>query len=484
MFVGLDLGTSGLRALLIDKAQRVIAVSEAQYGTTHQHPGWSEQDPAEWILACKKVLGDLGQHAPKEMAQLRGIGISGHMHGATLLDTEGQVLRPCILWNDTRSSKQAAKLDGFAKVRDLSGNIVFPGFTSPKLVWVAENEPDVFAKVAKVLLPKDFVTFWLTGETTSDMSDSAGTSWLDVGKRNWSDTLLDAGGMRQDQMPRLSEGTDIVGAIRADLATELGLPLTVAVAAGAGDNAAAACGIGALSEGDGFVSLGTSGVLFAARDSFAPRPASAVHTFCHAIPNTWYQMGVILAATDSLNWLSRNLQQSPETLTQALGDRLDRPGTVQFLPYLSGERTPHNDSAIRGALIGLDVSTDQADLTRAVIEGVSFALRDNLEALKSTGADLKNVIAIGGGSRSPYWLELIATVLGIPMQLPEKGEFGAALGAARLAICGVTKRPPVDVMTKPKISTTIEPRADLSDLYEESYASFRDLYPSLKRLQT
>ena len=484
MFVGLDLGTSGLRALLIDEAQRVIAVSEAQYGTTHQHPGWSEQDPAEWILACKKVLGDLGQRAPKEMAQLRGIGISGHMHGATLLDAEGQVLRPCILWNDTRSSKQAAKLDSLAKVRDLSGNIVFPGFTSPKLVWVAENEPDVFAKVSKVLLPKDFVTFWLTGEATSDMSDSAGTSWLDVGKRDWSDTLLDAGGMRQDQMPRLFEGTDIVGTVRADLASELCLPLTVAVAAGAGDNAAAACGIGALSEGDGLVSLGTSGVLLAARDSFAPRPASAVHTFCHAIPNTWYQMGVILAATDSLNWLSRNLQQAPETLTQALGDRLDRPGTVQFLPYLSGERTPHNDSAIRGALIGLDVSTDQTDLTRAVIEGVSFALRDNLEALKSTGADLKSVIAIGGGSRSPYWLELIATVLGIPVQLPEKGEFGAALGAARLAICGVTKRPPADVMTKPKISTTIEPRADLSDLYEESYASFRVLYPSLKRLQT
>lgn len=483
MFLGLDLGTSGLRALLVDGDQNVLSVSEADYRTTHLHPGWSEQNPQDWLEACKKVLRDLCKSKPKEMAQLRGLGISGHMHGATLLDKDANVLRPCILWNDTRSAEQAANLDGLPDVRDLSGNIVFPGFTSPKLVWVAQQEPEIFSQASKVLLPKDYVTFWLTGLFTSDMSDSAGTSWVDVGKRDWSDALLEAGGMRKDQMPNLYEGMDIVGTIRTELAKELGLPQEVAVVAGAGDNAAAACGIGALNEGDGFVSLGTSGVLLAARDSFAPQPSSAVHTFCHAVPGKWYQMGVILAATDSLNWLSRILKQDPAALTDSLGPTLGLPGAVQFLPYLSGERTPHNDSVIRGAFIGLDVSSDQADLTRAVIEGVSFALRDNLEALKSTGANLKCVIAIGGGSRSPYWLELIATVLGTPLLLPDEGEFGAALGAARLAICGVTGRTPEDVMTKPSISTTIDPRADLVDAYEEAYASFKQLYPSLKELQ-
>ncbi|SHI61650.1 xylulokinase [Shimia gijangensis] len=484
MFIGLDLGTSGLRALLVDDDQQTIAVSEASYDTTHAHSGWSEQDPEDWVSASQKVLRDLRHRMPSQMGQLRGLGISGHMHGATLLDRDACVLRPCIMWNDTRSAVQAAKLDSFESVRDLSGNIVFPGFTAPKLAWVAENEPEIFAKVAKVLLPKDYLTFWLTGAFTSDMSDSAGTAWLDVGKRDWSKTLLAAGDMRQDQMPRLFEGTDLVGVIRSDLASELGLPSDVAVAAGAGDNAAAACGIGALSEGDGFVSLGTSGVLLAARDNFAPQPASAVHTFCHAVPGKWYQMGVILAATDSLNWLSRNLQQSPEQLTTLLGDTLGAPGTVHFLPYLSGERTPHNDSAIRGALIGLDISSNHADLTRAVIEGVSFALRDSLEALKSTGASLDSVFAIGGGSQSRYWLELVATVLETPLHLPEKGEFGAALGAARLAICGVTGQSPEVVMTKPQISTTIMPRTELTGRYQEAYAVYRNLYPSLKGLSS
>lgn len=480
MFVGLDLGTSGLRGLLVDEAQNVIASSETGYDTQHPLPGWSEQDPADWIAACKEVLIDLKAQAPKAMAHLRGVACSGHMHGATLLGKDAAVLRPCIMWNDTRSADQAAQLDGTPNVRDLSGNIVFPGFTAPKLAWVADHEPQIFAQVETVLLPKDFLTFWLTGNLTSDMSDSAGTSWLDVGKRSWSETLLSAGNMREDQMPQLFEGTDIVGTLRPELASELGLPSTVEVAAGAGDNAAAACGIGALNEGDGFVSLGTSGVLLAARDSFAPQPASAVHTFCHAVPQKWYQMGVILAATDSLNWLSRTLQEDPAHLTQTLGTSLEAPGKVQFLPYLSGERTPHNDSAIRGALIGLDINTSQQDLTRAVLEGVSFALRDNLEALKSTGARLDSAIAIGGGSRSAYWLELIATALNLPLEIPEQGEFGAALGAARLAICGVTGARAEDVMTKPNISTTIAPRADLVDAYEEAYASFKNLYPKLR----
>ncbi len=359
---------------------------------------------------------------------------------------------------------------------------MFPGFTAPKLVWVAENEPEIFAHVASVLLPKDYLGYRLTGERVSDMSDSAGTAWLDVGARVWSDALLAASGMRRDQMPDLVEGSAPRGILRGDLARDLGLPDGIVLAGGGGDNAAAACGIGALGEGDGFVSLGTSGVLLAAKDGFAPDPASAVHSFCHAVPGRWYQMGVILAATDSLNWLAGILGDPAEQLTGALGDRIGAPGPLRFLPYLSGERTPHNDADVRGAFIGLDIAMARADLTRAVIEGVAYALRDNLQALKSTGTDLARVTAIGGGAGSRYWVELIATVLDLPVDLPREGEFGAAMGAARLAICAVTGAAPEDVMIRPEIAETIDPRADLSEAYEAAYLDFRNSYPALKAM--
>ena len=449
---------------------------------SHPHPGWSEQDPADWIAASEQALASLVEQASDAMAQLRGIGLSGQMHGATLLDAEGAVLRPCMLWNDTRSHAQAAKLDANPDFPKISGNIVFPGFTAPKVMWVAENEPEIFAQVAKVLLPKDYLSYWLTGRAASDMSDSAGTSWMDVGARAWSENLLKGSGMRADQMPDLIEGTDIVGTIRPELAKALGLPADVQVVAGGGDNAASACGVGALGEGDGFVSLGTSGVLLAARDGFAPSPESAVHTFCHAIPGTWYQMGVILAATDCLNWLASVTGVKPAELTAELGETITEPGAVRFLPYLSGERTPHNDSAVRGSFINLSIGTKRSDLARAVLEGVSFALRDNLEALKSTGARLDRVLAIGGGAQSRYWIELLATVLNMPVDLPERGEFGAALGAARLAICGITGAAPETVMTKPPVSQTIEPRADLQGAYEAAYQAFAQSYPTLKAM--
>ncbi|OWU80696.1 xylulokinase [Phaeobacter sp. 22II1-1F12B] len=482
MFVGLDLGTSGVRALLVDADGAAVAVADAGLSVSHPHPGWSEQDPADWIAASEQALASLVEQAPDAMAQLRGIGLSGQMHGATLLDAEGAVLRPCMLWNDTRSHAQAAKLDANPDFPKISGNIVFPGFTAPKVMWVAENEPEIFAQVAKVLLPKDYLSYWLTGRAASDMSDSAGTSWMDVGARAWSENLLKGSGMRADQMPDLIEGTDIVGTIRPELAKALGLPADVQVVAGGGDNAASACGVGALGEGDGFVSLGTSGVLLAARDGFAPSPESAVHTFCHAIPGTWYQMGVILAATDCLNWLASVTGVKPAELTAELGETITEPGAVRFLPYLSGERTPHNDSAVRGSFINLSIGTKRSDLARAVLEGVSFALRDNLEALKSTGARLDRVLAIGGGAQSRYWIELLATVLNMPVDLPERGEFGAALGAARLAICGITGAAPETVMTKPPVSQTIEPRADLQGAYEAAYQAFAQSYPTLKAM--
>ncbi len=484
MFLGLDLGTSGLRGLLIDQNQSIVAVAEASYRTARLHPGWSEQSPQDWLSACEKVISSLKAGAASEMSALKGIGVSGHMHGATLLDGQNDVLRPCILWNDTRSADQAARLDGSPGIREISGNIVFPGFTAPKLIWVAEHEPQIADCVATVLLPKDYVNLWLTGVIASDMSDAAGTAWLDTGARTWSPQVLSASGLAQDQMPPLREGTAPIGTVRPDLAAELGLPPDVVVAAGAADNAAAACGIGALAEGDGFVSLGTSGVLLAARNRYAPNPASAVHTFCHAVPDRWYQMGVMLSATDSLNWLARSLDTDAAELTRELGDSIAPPGEVKFLPYLSGERTPHNDGTVRGALLGLDIGTARRDLTRAVLEGVSFGMRDCLNALATTGVQLDRLIAVGGGSRSPYWVELLATILNLPLDVPAQSELGAALGAARLAICASTGAAPQDVMTKPAIAQTVVPRADLTGDYAEAFATYQTLYPGIRALTT
>jgi xylulokinase len=288
--------------------------------------------------------------------------------------------------------------------------------------------------------------------------------------------------MRDVLRPRLVEGSEVSGTLRAEIAERWGLSQAVKVVGGGGDNSASACGVGCFDEGDGFVSLGTSGVLLAARAGFAPAPETAVHTFCHSVPNTWYQMGVILAATDCLNWLSAQTGSKPAELSALLGDRIDGPGAIRFLPYLSGERTPHNDAAIRGAFVGLGIGDGHKELTQAVMEGVAFALKDNHEALKATGTELKSLLAIGGGSKSGYWVELIATLLGVPIDLPEKGEFGAALGAARLAIVGDTGASPADVMTRPAVARTIEPRADLAGAYDDAYAQFRALYPALKEV--
>ena len=482
MYLGLDLGTSGLRALLIDGNGVPVGSADRSYPVSHPHPGWSEQDPADWIMACTAAVAELKRDHPDAFSGLKAIGLSGQMHGATLLDKADQVLRPCMLWNDTRAAAQAAQLDSLPDFRHLSGNIVFPGFTAPKLTWVRDDEPALFERVAKVLLPKDYLRLWLTGEHVSDMSDAAGTSWLDVGARDWSAPLLAQSGMRPDQMPRLVEGSAPSGQLRSSLAAEWGVSPGVTVVGGGGDNAAAACGVGCFGEGDGFVSLGTSGVLLAAKSSFAPRPDSAVHSFCHAIPDTWYQMGVILAATDCLNWLAAQTGATPAALAGLLPETLDQPGALLFLPYLSGERTPHNDAGIRAAFLGLGMDSDRTAMTRAVMEGVAFALRDNLEALKSTGTELERVLAIGGGANSPYWLELIATVLDLPLDLPEAGDFGAALGAARLAMAGHTGAAPDQIIARPAISRTIHPRADLRDAYEGAYARFRTLYPAIKAI--
>ncbi|MGV8936492.1 MAG: xylulokinase [Allorhizobium sp.] len=480
MYLGLDLGTSGVKALLIDGDQTVIGAGHGTLDVSRPHSGWSEQDPANWIRATREAVSELKAKFPSELAAVKGIGLSGHMHGATLLDASGAVLRPCILWNDTRSYAQAARLDADPRFRTITGNIVFPGFTAPKLVWVADNEPEIFARVAKVLLPKDYLRFWLSGEYLSEMSDSAGTSWLDTGARKWSSDLLDATSLSESQMPGLVEGTEQAGSLKADLCAEWGMASGVVIAGGAGDNAASACGMGTVSAGAAFVSLGTSGVLFAANGSYLPKPESAVHAFCHALPATWHQMGVILSATDALNWHCGITGKSAGDLTAELGDTLRAPESVTFLPYLSGERTPYNDAKIRGAFIGLGHESSRPVLTQAVLEGVSFAIRDNLEALRSAGTSIARVTAIGGGSRSRYWLASIATALGIPVDVPADGDFGAAFGAARLGLIAATGADPVAVCTAPLTEETIEPVAALTGAYEEAYRRYRALYPAIK----
>jgi xylulokinase len=482
MYLGLDLGTSSVKAMLINDAQQVIGVGHAGLTVQRPHPGWSEQAPGDWLRATEEAVAVLKASHPKELAAVKGIGLSGHMHGATLVDAKDRVLRPCILWNDTRSHAEAAALDADPRFRALTGNIVFPGFTAPKLAWVKNNEPETFAKVAKVLLPKDYLRLWLTGEYLSDMSDSAGTSWLDTGKRAWSSELLEATDLTVEQMPGLVEGTDRAGTLRAELAEKWGVGSDVVVAGGAGDNAASACGMGTVAEGQAFVSLGTSGVLFAANASYLPKPESAVHAFCHALPKTWHQMGVILSATDALNWHSTVTGKSAGELTGELGDALKAPTGVTFLPYLSGERTPHNDAKIRGAFIGLGHESDRAVLTQAVLEGVTFAIRDSLEALKSAGTKISRVTAIGGGSRSRYWLSSIATALGMPVDIPADGDFGAAFGAARLGLIAATGADPLSVCTAPETAETVEPVSELTGAYEAAYGRYRALYPAIRGL--
>ncbi|WP_274425932.1 xylulokinase [Chelativorans sp. YIM 93263] len=480
MYLGFDLGTSGVKALLLDGDQGIVASATASLRVSRPHSGWSEQDPKDWIRAAEEAVSALKTSHGKALAAVKGIGLSGQMHGATLLDASDTPLRPCILWNDTRSHAEAVILDADPRFHRITGNIVFPGFTAPKLNWVRNNEPAIFSKVAKVLLPKDYLRLWLTGEHISEMSDSAGTAWLDVEHRRWSDELLAATDLEESQMPRLVEGTEPAGTLRSDLAGKWGMSSGVTVAGGAGDNAASACGAGTVKPGAAFVSIGTSGVLFAANGAYLPNPESAVHTFCHALPRTWHQMGVILSATDSLNWLAGITGSEASELTGELGEELQSPSDVIFLPYLSGERTPHNDAVIRGSFTGLAHQTDRAALTRAVVEGVAFAFRDSLEALKAAGTELSRVTAIGGGSRSSYWLKTIATTLNLPVDIPAEGDFGAAFGAARLGLIAAEKADPLAVCTPPETSATIEPEAALASAFDEAYRRYRDLYPAIR----
>lgn len=470
-YLGIDLGTSGIKLLLMDADQRILGAATASLTVSRPQDGWSEQHPADWITATRQALPTLAKS--HDLRGLQGIGLSGQMHGAVCLDRDDQVLRPAILWNDGRAEAEASILDAIPAFRAQSGNIVFAGFTAPKLVWMAKHEPELFARVARVLLPKDYLRLWLTGEHVSDMSDAAGTSWLDCAKRDWSDDLLAASGMSRAQMPALVEGSAISGRLRGSLAAELGLPQGVVVAGGAGDNAASAIGAGSIRAGQGFVSLGTSGVIFTATDSYLPLPESAVHAFCHALPQTWHHMGVVLQASAALEWYGALTGTSPAALTQALGDQLAPPCEALFLPYLSGERTPHNNTALRASFHHVSSRDSRETLTRAVLEGVSFALKDAVLALHKAGSRPESLLALGGGAQSRYWLNLLATILELPVELPESGDFGAAFGAARLGLLAHESATAEEVCHPPRILEVITPDPALITSYGAQYDRFR-----------
>jgi xylulokinase len=482
MFLGIDLGTSEVKALLVDESGAVAGSAGSPLEVQRPHPRWAEQSPEAWWQATLSAVEGLRRANPQRLAAVRGVGLSGQMHGATLLDAKDRPLRPAILWNDLRSGEECEELVARVPATwTITGNLAMPGFTAPKLIWVAKHEPEVFARVATVLLPKDYLRLRLTGDKVSDMSDAAGTLWLDVAKRDWSDAMLDGCMLSRAHMPRLVEGSDASGRLLPEIAASWGIRHPVTMAGGAGDNAASAVGIGAIAAGDGFVSLGTSGVLFVVNDRFSPNPARAVHAFCHALPRRWHQMSVMLSAASCLRWVTRLVGAANEAAALAEVATLkeqERAGAPLFLPYLSGERTPHNDPAAVGVFYGLTHETDRRALVYSTIEGVSFGLADGLDALAWAGTKAGALSLVGGGSRSALWAQLLADVLQTTLRVHAGSEAGAALGAARLGhlACGGDER---TVCTRPPVSSEHLPARDGLERRQERLERFRALYRAL-----
>ena len=488
MFVGIDLGTSAVKAVLLDRDGALRGSASEPLAISRPRPRWSEQDPEHWWQATLQAMDRLILAVKRQgldPAAIESIGLSGQMHGATVLDAAGRVLRPAILWNDGRSEAECAELEAVPDFRTITGNLAMPGFTAPKLLWLRKHEPEIFARIDKVLLPKDYLRYRLSGDFVSDPSDAAGTLWLDVARRAWSPAMLAACGLDLAQMPTLAEGQQVTGHLRGELAQRWSMR-EVAIAAGGGDNAAGAIGAGVIRPGQAMLSLGTSGVCFAVSDGYRARPQQAVHSFCHALPDTWHLMSVMLNAASCLDmaarWGGHDSVGSMLKAAEAAPMHAQRPW---FLPYLNGERTPHNDVHAAGLFYGLTPGTRREDMVHAVLEGVGLGLLDGIEAVRAAGADIGTISVIGGGTRSSYWLQMLADILGRPLQLHSGGDVGPALGAARLARMAVDgDEDPSVACPQPPLQQVLEPRIDRHREYlAQRQPVFRELYARLRGLR-
>lgn len=485
LYIGIDLGTSASKFLLVDEVGRVLNTVTKEYPLSFPRPGWSEQDPAHWWQACLAGVPEL--LAGFDAKQVAGIGVGGQMHGLVALDAAGNVLRPAILWNDGRTAAQVDYLNetvGNDKLSAWTGNIAFAGFTAPKLLWMRQNEPDLFARIAKILLPKDYLVYRLTGVHATDYSDASGTLLLDVAHKRWNSEMLDLCGVTEAQMPTLFDSWQPVGTLTAAAAAALGLPTDVVVCAGAGDNAAAAIGTGTVGEGRCNISLGTSGTVFISSEQFRVDPHNALHAFAHA-DGGFHLMGCMLSAASCNKWWMEDILHDGDYAAAQeaiVPEKLGR-SHVFYLPYLMGERSPINDTNARAVFLGMTMDTTRADMTQAMLEGVAFALRNSVEIARSLGLDISRSTLCGGGSRSPLWRTILANVLGIPLDLPAT-EQGPGYGAALLALvaCGRYRNVAEVSRAMLHIQATVQPDPELTALYDARYAEFKQIYPACRPL--
>ena len=483
LYIGVDLGTSAVKLLLMDEQGQIRKVVSKEYPLEFPQPGWSQQKPEDWKKAVFEGIPELliGEDA----SQVAGIGAGGQMHGLVVLDKDDNVIRPAILWNDGRTAAQVDYLNkeiGMDKLSAWTANIAFAGFTAPKILWMRENEPENFGKIAKIMLPKDYINYILTGVHCCDYSDASGMLLLDVEHKRWSREMLDICGITEAQMPRLFESFEKVGTVLPEVAAALGLPENVAVAAGAGDNAAAAVGTGVVGDGGCNISLGTSGTVFISSDSFRVDDNNALHAFAHA-DGGYHLMGCMLSAASCNKWLMDDIYRASDYAAEQAPITREKLGHnhVYFLPYLMGERSPLNDTNARGTFTGLTMDTTRADLVQAVLEGVAFAIRDSFEVVKKLGIDVKSSKICGGGAKSPLWKEIFANVLNMELELVAS-EQGPGMGGAMLAMVASGAYPSVAAACDKLVSVvdTVKPDPQLAALYEEKYQKFRRIYPALK----